>query len=77
MYFPLDAAAPVTGHRSCMLVRMGHDQLMTEHKAKHVQVGNAPGAETPTQAATVKVALFDALGIVEHMCDGAIARGRL
>jgi hypothetical protein len=57
-----------------MLVRMGRDQLMTEHKANHVQAACAPSAKTPDQAATVKVVLFDAQDIVEH-CDGAIARG--
>jgi hypothetical protein len=42
-----------------MLVRMGRDQLMTEHRANHVQVACAQSAETPNQAASVKVALFD------------------
>jgi hypothetical protein len=58
-----------------MLIRMGRDQLMTEHKANHVHVAGAPSAETPNQAAMVKVALFDAQGIVERMCDGVIATG--
>jgi hypothetical protein len=31
--------------------------------------------QTPNQADSVKVALFDAQGIVEHIRAGAIARG--
>jgi hypothetical protein len=57
-----------------MLVRMGRDQPMTEQQANRLQVACAPSAETPNRAATVKVALFGAQGIVD-MCDSAIARG--
>ena len=44
------------------------DQLMAKHKANHVQVAYSPDADTANRAATVKAALFDALGIEVHLC---------
>lgn len=47
---------------------VGRDELMAKHKANHVQVAYAPDAEAGDRAATVKAALFDALGIAVHLC---------
>ncbi|TCO54750.1 fucose isomerase [Actinocrispum wychmicini] len=47
---------------------VGRDQLMAKHRANHVQVAYAPDAETADHAATVKAALFDALGVSVHLC---------
>jgi hypothetical protein len=44
------------------------DELMARHKANHVQVAYAPTAEAADRAATVKAALFDALGVRVHLC---------
>jgi L-fucose isomerase-like protein len=47
---------------------VGRDQLMAKHRANHVQVVYAPTAELADRAATVKAALFDALGVPVHLC---------
>ncbi len=44
------------------------NQLMAKHKANHVQVAYAPDAESADRAATVKAAMFDALGLPVHLC---------
>ena len=41
---------------------------MAKHKANHVQVAYAPDAATADRAATVKAALFNALGMTVHLC---------
>jgi hypothetical protein len=47
---------------------VGRDQLMAKHKANHVQVAYAPDADAADRAATVKAAMFDALGLTVHLC---------
>jgi hypothetical protein len=54
---------------------MGRDELMARHKANHVQVAYAPSAETADRAATVKAALFDALGVAVHLCGNVALTG--
>lgn len=47
---------------------VGRDQLMAKHRANHVQVAYAPDADAADRAATVKAALFEALGVEVHLC---------
>jgi hypothetical protein len=54
---------------------VGRDELMARHKANHVQVAYAPAAEAADRAATVKAALFDALGIAVHVCGDVALTG--
>jgi hypothetical protein len=54
---------------------VGRDELMAKHKANHVQVAYAPTAEAADRAATVKAALFDALGVTVHICGDATLTG--
>jgi hypothetical protein len=48
------------------------DQMMARHKANHIQVAYAPGAEEADKALAAKAALFHALGVQVHLC-GAVA----
>ena len=59
----LDATTPEWPIMHAVLHGVGRDQLMAKHKANHVQVAYAPDADTADRAATVKAALFDALGL--------------
>jgi hypothetical protein len=50
------------------------DQMMARHKANHIQVAYAEHADAATQAFQAKAAMFDAMGIVVHLC-GVDERG--
>ena len=47
---------------------VSRDQMMGKHKANHVQVAYAPGADEANQALAAKAACFDALGIEVSIC---------
>ena len=47
---------------------VSRDQLMSRHKANHVQVAYAPDAETADRALLVKATTFAELGIAVHLC---------
>ncbi len=47
---------------------VGRDELMSKHKANHVQVAYALDAQSAAQALTAKAAFFDALGVQVHLC---------
>jgi L-fucose isomerase-like protein len=64
----LDATTPEWPIMHAVLHGVGRDQLMAKHKANHVQVVYAPDADAADRAATVKAALFDALGMTVHLC---------
>ena len=64
----LDATTPEWPIMHAVLHGVGRDQLMAKHKANHVQVAYAPDADAADRAATVKAALFDALGVTVHVC---------
>jgi hypothetical protein len=64
----LDATTPEWPIMHAVLHGVGRDQLMAKHKANHVQVAYAPDADAADRAATVKAALFDALGMTVHHC---------
>ena len=64
----LDATTPEWPIMHAVLHGVGRDQLMAKHKANHVQVAYAPDADAADRAATVKAALFDALGMTVHLC---------
>jgi len=42
--------------------------LMAKHKSNHAQVVYAPDADTADRCLSAKAAMFDALGIVVHLC---------
>jgi L-fucose isomerase-like protein len=54
---------------------VGRNELMAKHRANHVQVAYAPTAEAADRAATVKAALFDALGVTVHICGDVTLTG--
>ena len=47
---------------------VSRDQMMGRHKANHVQVAYAPGADEANKALAAKAACFDALGIEVSIC---------
>ncbi len=64
----LELTTPEWPIMHAVLHGVDRDQLMAKHKANHVQVAYAPDAATADAAATVKAALFDALGLVVNLC---------
>jgi hypothetical protein len=64
----LDATTPQWPIMHAVLHGVGRDQLMARHKANHLNVVYAPDAEAADRALVVKAAMFDALGIVVHLC---------
>ncbi|MBL8147409.1 MAG: fucose isomerase [Anaerolineae bacterium] len=47
---------------------VSRDQMMARHKANHIQVAYAPGAEAADRALAAKAAMFHAMGINVHIC---------
>jgi len=47
---------------------IGRDHMMARHKANHIQVAYAPGAEGANLALAAKLAAFRAMGIKVHVC---------
>ncbi|MDQ1546303.1 MAG: hypothetical protein QOH69_1207 [Actinomycetota bacterium] len=47
---------------------VSRNQMMSRHKANHVQVAYAPDAETADRALAAKATTFAELGIVVHLC---------
>jgi hypothetical protein len=47
---------------------VSRDQLMSRHKANHVQVAYAPSGEEADRALVVKATTFAELGIIVHVC---------
>jgi len=64
----LDATTPEWPIMHAVLHGVGRDQLMARHKANHLNVVYAPDAETADRALVVKAAMFEALGLVVHLC---------
>ena len=44
------------------------DQMMARHRANHIQVAYADGPDAADRALAAKAAMFDAMGIVVHLC---------
>ena len=72
----LDATDPQWPIMHAVLHGVGRDQLMSRHKANHVQVVYAPDAETADRALTAKAAFFDALGVIVHLCGDVVLTGQ-
>ena len=58
--------------RSSRRLPSNRDQLMARHKANHANVVYAPDADTAEKALVAKAAMFDALGVVVHICGDAV-----
>ena len=44
------------------------DQFMAQHKANHIQVAYAPGAEEANRALAAKAAMFREMGLQVFVC---------
>ncbi|MGO4341190.1 fucose isomerase [Pedococcus sp. 2YAF34] len=51
-----------------VLTGVSRDQLMSRHRANHVQLSYAPDAATADRALTAKAACFQRLGLTVHLC---------
>jgi hypothetical protein len=49
---------------NAVLHSVNRDQMMARHKANHIQVVYAPGADTASQALAVKAAMFAEMGLL-------------
>jgi hypothetical protein len=64
----LTATTPQWPIMHAVLHGVGRDQLMARHKANHVNVAYAPDADAADRALAAKAAMFEALGLVVHLC---------
>ncbi|WP_377645292.1 fucose isomerase [Oryzobacter terrae] len=64
----LDATTPQWPIMHAVLHGVGRDQLMARHKANHLNVAYATDAGSADRALAAKAAMFDALGLVVHLC---------
>jgi hypothetical protein len=64
----LELTTPEWPIMHAVLHGVGRDQLMAKHKANHVQVAYAPDVAMADKAATVKAAMFEAMGMTVHVC---------
>ena len=44
------------------------DQMMARHRANHIQVAYGRDAATADQALQAKAAMFQAMGLIVHLC---------
>ena len=51
-----------------MIHGVSRDQMMGRHKANHLQVAYAPGAEAAESALKLKAATFAELGLEVNLC---------
>ncbi|MBN2335889.1 fucose isomerase [Candidatus Bathyarchaeota archaeon] len=63
-----EATTPQWPIMSAVLHGVSRDQFMARHKANHVQVVYAPGAEEADRALAAKAAMFHELGVKVHIC---------
>jgi hypothetical protein len=63
-----EATTPQWPIMSAVLHGVSRDQFMARHKANHVQVVYAPGAEAADRALAAKAAMFHELGVKVHIC---------
>ncbi|MCB0196188.1 MAG: fucose isomerase [Anaerolineae bacterium] len=50
---------------------INRDQMMARHKANHLNVAYAPSADIADKALAAKAAMFEAMGIVVHLCGNS------
>lgn len=53
---------------NAILYGVDRDQLMSRHRANHIQVAYAPSVEAANQALATKIAMAQTLGIAVHVC---------
>ena len=68
----LNATNPEWPIMHAVLLGVNRDQLMARHKANHANVVYAPDGDTAEKALVAKAAMFDALGVVVHICGDAV-----
>ena len=51
---------------------VNRDQMMARHKANHLNVAYAPSAEEANKALVAKAAMFEAMGLIVHLCGDMV-----
>jgi hypothetical protein len=68
MQFRWASTTPQWPIMSAILHGVSRDQLMARHKANHIQVVYAPSAAMADKALAAKAAMFNAMGMIVHLC---------
>ena len=68
MKFRWKSTTPQWPIMSAVLHGVSRDQLMSRHKANHIQVVYAPSTEMADKALAAKAAMFAEVGIAVHLC---------
>ena len=68
MQFRWESTTPQWPIMSAILHGVSRDQLMSRHKANHIQVVYAPSAEMADKALAAKAAMFTEMGLAVHLC---------
>lgn len=63
-----DTTDPTWPQMNAMLYGVDRDQLMSRHRANHIQVAYAPDAESANTALAAKIAMAQEMGITVHIC---------
>jgi len=64
----LDLTTPQWPIMSALLHGVTRDQMMSRHKANHIQVAYGPSAALADQALRLKAQVFHSLGVIVHIC---------
>lgn len=59
---------PTWPQMNAILYGVGRDELMSRHRANHIQVAYAPDAESANEALAAKIAMAQEMGITVHIC---------
>lgn len=59
---------PTWPQMNAILYGVGRDELMSRHRANHIQVAYAPDAESANAALATKVAMAQEMGMTVHIC---------
>lgn len=63
-----DTTDPTWPQMNAILYGVDRDQLMSRHRANHIQVAYAPDAESANSALIAKIAMAQEIGITVHLC---------
>jgi len=64
----LDLTTPQWPIMSAQLHGITRDQMMSRHKANHIQVAYAPSSTVADEALRLKANVFHRLGVIVHIC---------
>ncbi len=63
-----DTTDPTWPQMNAILYGVDRDQLMSRHRANHIQVAYAPDADSANNAMAAKIAMTQEMGLTVHIC---------